>query len=98
MYQVTVIDTKVRNNQPRILITRLYNHFQNAFSDIIYQSDIHDYLSDIGRGVTAGKPELIIPTGIKTNGYGDDFRFRYSNGIIIAIGEIIINDEEKNNE
>lgn len=94
MYQVTVIDTKVKENQPSILITRLYNHFQNAFSDIIYQSDIHNYLSDIGRDVTAGKPQMITPGGIKKNGYGDDFYFRYSNGIVIVIGEVIINDEE----
>lgn len=97
MYTVQVIDIKLRKqNQPCIITTRFYNDLQNALSDVIDEDcDLHATIEDAGYvDYEAGKPDTIDIGGIKENGYGDDFHFRYPNGIAIVIGETIIWDKD----
>lgn len=84
---------EVFHNNGKIM-DRLYNQFQNAFSDVINaESCIHATLDQFNIAVNAEQPSKIYFGGLKPNGYCDDFHFKWDNGVVITIGEAVINDE-----
>lgn len=93
LFKVEVV--MVTKTGRKILCVRLYQDFQNAFSDVIDKNaDLHAYLDDIGVAIDPAKPVLISAGSVMPNGYGDDFVFHYPNGILINLGTAVISDEE----
>ena len=99
MITVQVIDTQKRraNGECNIITFRLYQSMRCALSDVLDgNSDIHAAIDDYGMCVDdASRPDRIYCGGTDRYGYMDDFHFAYSNGIIIALGESVIEDETK---
>ena len=90
MTQMTVL------KDHQILSTRLYKEFQNAFSDAVNgDSEIHGTLENFGCGVNADKPQRIYAGGTKVStGYDDEFHICYPNGVVIVLGDAVIEEEK----
>ena len=79
------------NNQ--ILAIRHYNSFQNALADVadldiineIVSSDIRNSLGE------CGNPKISFHT-INKSDIADDFEFKYDNGLLAYIGEVLVKD------
>ena len=96
MWTLTVLNSNKDRTTDRVITARIYKDFTHALTDALDgESDIHRTIDDVGMSVgNACKPDRIYPGGVRTdNGYWDDFHFCYSNGIIIVIGETVIEDE-----
>lgn len=99
MYFLEVFDANKPIKELRMITKRVYYSFQNALSDVLNDdSDINRTIDDYGYGdYDPMKPERLKVGGVKPNGYYDDFHFCYANGIHMVIGEVICEDEGKEN-
>ena len=99
MYSVRIIKTNKNREKNQLLTFRLYHDFRHAFSDIIDKdSEINRYLNDIGYKHDPERiQQLTFFSEDTVDGYGDDFEFRYWDGITITLGKALITDDDTNN-
>ncbi len=98
MYTVRAIKTNGKHDENQLLTFKLYHEFRHAFSDILNEySDLNHQLADMGYKHDTSAIQTIIYGSEDENGYGDDFEFRYPDGVVITLGESIIADDSLNN-
>lgn len=82
------------SKEKQLLDVKHYAVFQNALADIgnkeIFEN-ISDELFD-----TLGNPEIKNYSISEENNTADDFEFKYTNGVVVYLGEIIPKDSTKN--
>ena len=85
MYVVKITKEK------QILAVRHYEKFQNALAEIIHGTVFEDLEDDIiPREI--GRPELSYHSIDEDTNTADDFEFRYPDGLLVYLGEILVMD------
>lgn len=69
-----------------ILDVRHYSVFQNALADIAVKEMFENIPDELVE--TLGNPDIRCHSVSETTNIADDFEFRYTNGVIVYLGEI----------